>query len=139
MANVSPKKHHLNRCTVLCVLDKYLLLLGGGFSTLGCTPQASFLDLDKEEFFNSTAIKRFNVNLESMPLMSVDHESPGAIFVDGRILACGSGFEVFTPSCMSPWSPKDGQWSRIYFDRQPVRKGTALLNLSGVIYGLGEF
>ncbi len=89
MANVSPKKHHLNRCTVLCVLDKYLLLLGGGFATWGCTPQTSFLDLDKEEFFNSTEIKHYKVKLERMPLMRLDHQSPGATFVDGRILACG--------------------------------------------------
>ncbi len=86
MANVSPRKHHLNRCTVLCVLDKYLLFLGGGCATGSCTPQASFLHLDKEEFFDSTEIKRFNVNLESMPLMCISRESPSAIFVDGRVL-----------------------------------------------------
>ncbi len=139
MANVSPKKHHLNRCTVLCVLDKYLLFLGGGFATGSCTPQASFLHLDKEEFFESTEIKRFNVNLESMPLMCISRESPSAIFVDGRVLVGRSVFEVFTPSCMAPWSPKEGQWTRVEFYLRPFRNGTALVNLSGTIYALGEF
>ncbi len=139
MANVSPKKHHLNRCTVLCVLDKYLLFLGGGFATGSCTPQASFFHIDKEEFFDSTEIKRFNVNLESMPLMFFNHQSPSALLVDGRVLVGRSAFEVFTPSCLSPWLPKEGQWNRVDFDLRPFRDSTALVNLSGTIYGLGEF
>ncbi len=139
MANVSPKKQHLNRCTLLCVLDKYLLFLGGGFVTGSCTPQASFLELDKEELFNSTEIKHYKVNLASMPLMFFDHQSPSVPLVDGRILVGRSVFEVFTPSCMSPLSPKEGQWTRVDFDWRPFRDGAALVNLSGTIYDLGEF
>ncbi len=146
VANVSPKKNHLNLCTVLNVLDKYLLLLGGDFATWGCTPQASFLDIDKEEFFNSTEIKRYNVNLERMPLMCHENRSPGATFIDGRILAYHLMFEIFTPSCMSPWSPKEGQWTRVAFAHQFTMaflrsncEGAGLVNLSETIYALGEF
>ncbi len=88
---------------------------------------------------NSTEIKRFNVNLESMPLMFFNHQSPSALLVVGRVLVGRSVFEVFTSSCMSPWSPKEGQWTRVDFDWRPFRDGAALVKLSGTIYALGEF
>ncbi len=59
--------------------------------------------------------------------MRLDHQSPVAIFVNGRILASGSVFEVFTP-------PQEGQWTRADFDERPFRDGTALVNLSKTIY-----
>ncbi len=119
-------------------MDKFLLFLGGGFQTWGCTPQASFIDVAKEEFFTSKELKRFTVNLEGMPKMLSDHQSPSAIFVDGRIVVNASPeFEVFTPACMSPWSPKEGQWTRVKFNCEPLRDGLHLCVVSGAIYGIG--
>ncbi len=112
---------------MLHVLDKYKLFLGGGLGTCGCTPQANFHDFDKEDFFNSTEIERDNVQLQRLTLMRLDHQSPVAIFVNGRILASGSVFEVFSP-------PQEGQWNRVDFDGRPFRDGTGLVNLSGTIY-----
>ncbi len=70
--------------------------------------------------------------------MRLCHQSLGAVFIDGRILVCDTVFEVFTPSCKVPWSPKEGQWTRVNFDWKPFRDGTVLINLSGTIYSLIE-
>ncbi len=64
--------------------------------------------------------------------------SPSALLVDGRVLVGRSVFDVFTPSCFSPWSPKEGQWTLVDFDWRTFRDGAALVNLSGTIYALGE-
>ncbi len=86
------------------------------------------MDLDKEGLFNSTEIKRYGVHLQSMPLMCLVNRSPGAVFVEV--------FEVFTPSCMSPWSPKEGHWTHVDFATHFVmtflkskHDGVGLINL----------
>ncbi len=80
---------------MLCVLGKYLLFLGGAFAAWSCTPQANFADLDKEDLFNSTEIKQYELHFQSMPLMCQENQSPGGAFVDGRILVCHSIFGSF--------------------------------------------
>ncbi len=74
-----------------------------------------------------TEIKWDNVQLQRMILMRLDHQSPIAIFVNGRILASCSVCEIFSPL-------KEGQRTRVDFDWRPFPDGTAFVNLSGTFY-----
>ncbi len=130
MAKVSPKRHHLNRTKVLNILDRFLVFLGGGFQTYECTQHASFVDLDKEgDFFSSGS-----TNLERMPLLLNMHQYPASTFINGRILVSGDKFECFTPTCMSPWSPREGQWSFVEFNDDPDRSYGYPMCLNGILH-----
>ncbi len=134
MAKVKPERHHLNKTKVLNIRDKFLIFLGGGLQTHEATQHASFVDVEEKGAFFSSGF----VILERMPLLLQFHEYPAAAFINGRILVNGDKFECFTPTCMSPWSPKQGQWSFVEFNNDPDRNYGSPMCLNGTFYFTGN-
>ncbi len=134
VAKVKPELHHLNQTEILNIRDKFLIFLGGGLQTYAVTKHASFVDVEEKGAFFSSGL----VILERMPMLLQFYQSPSATFINGRILVNGDKFQCFTPTCMSPWSPKQGQWSFVEFNDDPDRSYGYPMCRNGILHFTGK-